>query len=205
MTMYDEERVVTLLRGIAVPAAPPDRLGQVSRRARAAETRRTSVAAAGTALVLVAGVGGAVSLHARSSDQVLTVADAARTTQDAGSARLTVRVAITGSTRPALAAGDLMTLSGPVDFRHQRYALTGTFGHVPFEVRSIGRDEWTRADLTGSFAAIAGGAGLSHKPWTHSIRRASTSLLDTVDPTALLDALTKRGVTLSRTTAGDRT
>lgn len=204
MTMYDNDRVVTLLRDIDVPAAPPDRLGQVSRRARAHETRRSSLVAGSMALVLVAGIVGAVSLHGRSNEQVLTVADAARTTQQAGSARLTLRLAIIRSTQAGLPVGDLMTLSGPVDFRHQRYVLKGTFGHAPFEVRGIGKDEWTKADLTGSFAAIAG-VGRPLTPWTHSLRKASTSPLETVDPTELLEVLTKQGTTLSTSSSGDHT
>jgi hypothetical protein len=37
MTVHDDERLVTLLRDIDLPAAPVDRLGDVTRRARAAE------------------------------------------------------------------------------------------------------------------------------------------------------------------------
>jgi len=205
MTMYDDDRVVALLRDIDVPTAPPDRLGQVSRRARAHETRRSSLVAGSMALVLVGGIIGAVSLHGRSNEQVLTVADAARATQNAGSARLTLRISVTRSTNPLLPVGDLMRLSGPVDFRHLRYQLTGTFQKSAIEVRGIDRDEWTKADLSGSFLAIAGAAGASQKPWTHSIRKTTGSVLETVDPTELLDALTTKGTTLRRTTDGDRT
>jgi hypothetical protein len=207
MTRYDDERVVTLLRDIDLPGPPADRLGAVTRRARAAESRRLSLLAGAMSVVLIGGLAGAVSLRSRPAEQVLTVADSARTTQDAGSARLSLRITVVRSAQALVPVGDLMTLSGPVDFRHNRYALTGAFQKTKAEVRGIGKDQWVHISLAAALPGFPVGGSLSTKPWIHSVTSSTSpaSVLQTMDPSSLLDALTTKGTTVSRRTNGDRT
>lgn len=186
MTVYEDERVVTLLREVELPASPPDRVVSVSRRARAAESRRLSLLASAMSIVLVAGIVGAVSLHGRSNEQVLTVASAAKATIDTGSARVTLTIQIAGST---------FTLHGPVDFAHSSYLLTGSFGGAPMEMRGIGRDRWTKG----------GGLAFGGKPWVHSTESVPTQLSSTTQPVVLLQNLMEKGKQLSSHRDGDRT
>ena len=197
MTMYDDSRVVTLLREIEPPAGPPDRLGEVTRRARRSESKRATALAGLMAVVLAAGVISAVNLGERGTTEVLSVAGAAKATTEAGSARLTLRTTLTGSTRPELPDGELIRLSGPVDFRKNRFRLVGTFMQKPWELRGIGRDTWMKADFAGAFA---GG-----KPWSHSRDVIGVKGFGAAEPTRLLAELTKKGRELSRKQVGDRT
>jgi hypothetical protein len=197
MTMYDDSRVVTLLREIEPPVGPPDRLSEVTRRARRSESKRASALAGVMAVVLAAGVISAVNLGNRGTTEVLSVAGAAKATTAAGSARLTLRITLSGSTRPELPDGDLMTLSGPIDFRKNRYRLVGAFTKQPWELRGIGRDTWMKSDFYG---ALGGG-----KPWTHSRDDMGVKGFGAAEPTRLLAELTKKGRELSRKQVGDRT
>ncbi|MCW2571918.1 MAG: hypothetical protein JWO88_1976 [Frankiales bacterium] len=201
MTMYDDDRVVTLLREVDLPLSPPDRLGQVTRRARGLESRRMSALAGVMALVLAAGVVSALSVHNRSGTDQLTVAAAARATQDAGSARVTIRVTLAKSASPLLPDGELLSMSGPVDFRQQKLAFKGSFSKAPIEMRAIGKDRWIKSPE----ALLPGGAPA--KPWVHSVEVASKGAADfaSMDPARLLDVLTSKGTVVSRTQDGDRT
>ena len=188
---YDESHVVTLLREVEPPAAPPDRLREVTRRARAREARRATALATALGLVLVGGIAGAVSLAGKADREVLTVAQAAQTTAETGSARVTVSIDVPMGG---------FTLSGPVDFRDGRYALKGTFAGGTFEMRGIGKDRWTKAP--GFVAEVAG------KPWLHSTEDQPVNGPDSIagaEPTKLLASLTREGKQLSRRQAGDRT
>jgi hypothetical protein len=201
MTMYDDNRVVTLLREIDPPLSPPDRLQDVRRRARRGESRRATALAGVMAVVLAAGVIAAVQLPGRGTE-VLSVAGAARATKATGSAVVTFRATVTHSTQAALPDGDLFTLSGPVDFKRARFAFTGSFGGQKLEMRGIGKDRWNKSDLTTLIP------GVSHKPWVHSVDTAPVSGLNGVgnaDPGELLDALISKGTVLSSRQLGDGT
>jgi hypothetical protein len=211
MTMYDENRVVTLLREIDPPMPPPDRLLQVTRQARRHESRRASALAGVMALVLAAGVVSALRLDTRGGAEVLSVASAARATTAAGSARVSMAVDITKSANPALPAGPLMTMTGLLDFDHNRWAMTGTFGaggsafggSRRFEMRAIGSDRWIKYAEPLPF-------GEAGKPWIHTVEKqqgTATFAADaqSADPDRLLEVLTSKGTTLSQVQAGDRT
>jgi hypothetical protein len=200
MTMYDEDRLVTLLRDVDLPQAPPGRLMEVTRRARRNDSRRASVLATVMAVVMLAGVVSALSLQDRSDVQELTVADAARATQDMGSARVTVRVVLTRSASAFLPVGELIAMTGPVDFRHQKLALKGTFSRAPIEMRALGQDRWIKSP-----ESTLGSTG--SKPWVHSVESASKGASDfaNMDPSRLLEVLTAEGSVVSRTRDGDRT
>jgi hypothetical protein len=203
MTTYDDNRVVTLLREIEPPAAAPDRLVRVTRRARRTESRRATVLAGVMAVVLVAGVTSALSLRDTDPTEQLSVADAARATQDAGSARVTIRVVLSDSASAFLPDGELMKLTGPVDFRHQRLDLRGTFTKAPIEMRAIGKDRWTKSDVS-----VLPGAAAStpSKPWVHSVETGEKVASDfaSMDPGRLLDVLTSQGTVVSTRQQGDR-
>ena len=208
MTRYDDDRVITLLREVEAPPAPADRLQQVTRRARAAESRRMTALACVLGLVMAGGVAGAVSLAGEGSQQVLTVADSARATQSEGSARITMRTELKDSKVTQLADGMLMTLSGPIDFERDRFVLRGDFNGLQLEVRGIGRDRWTR--VTGSFqnSGFPAGAGLpGSSRWQHHREDGASAAgeFDALDPSALLRKLAASGTTLSSRTVGDRT
>jgi hypothetical protein len=157
------------------------------------------------AVVLVAGVVSALSLRNRGDVQELTVADAVTSTQAAGSARMTMRLVVTRSSQALLPPGELMTLSGAIDFRHVRYTMKGTFNREPMELRGIGNDQWSRVELPAAFAAAG---STPAKPWIHTTRVAPKAALDDIskiDPSTLLDLLTSKGTTVSSSSSGDRT
>jgi hypothetical protein len=201
MTMYDDDRVVALLREVDLPLSPPDRLGEVRRRARGHDSRRMTALAGLMALVLVAGVVSALSLHTRGGTEQLTVADAANATAAARTARVTIKLSFSGPSAAAL-GGDQYTLSGPVDFQGRRFALKGSFGGRSFEMRGIGKDRWTTPlGLVGKTQP-----GLAGKEWLHGTGP-STGFggFDQIDPTKLLDVLTKNATQESSKVVGDRT
>jgi hypothetical protein len=205
MTLYDEDRVVTLLREIEVPLGAPDRLGVVRRRARRQESRRLTALAGVLAVLLGAGVVSALSFDDQDGVEQLSVADAARTTRAAGTARMTMHVTVTKSSQPGFPTGDVISVSGPVDFRARRYLLKGSLMHRRVEIRGIDTDEWTKVDLTGTVLGIAGEA--PSKPWVHTSQNTSEGSLNDLgelEPTHLLEALTTKGTTLSTSTTGDR-
>jgi hypothetical protein len=195
MTMYDDERVVTLLREVDLPPAPADRLTQVGRRVRARESRLMSGLAGVLALVLVGGVFGAASLRGDDDDsQVLTVAGAAESTAEAGTARVTIRIDLAGLEAGLPAGAGFLPkdphLTGLVDFVHERFTLRGNITGLQMEQRGIGKDRWER---------ISGGK------WEHTTDTSSDGGFDEIDPSRLLSELTSRGKTLSTTRRGDRT
>jgi hypothetical protein len=194
MTMYDDNRVVTLLREIDPPLSPPDRLQDVRRRARRGESRRASALAGVMAVVLAAGVIAAVQLPGRGTE-VLTVAGAAQTTTDAGSARVTIHLDLVGlqAGLPADVQTELpksMQMSGAVDFVHRRFVMRGSFSGEPFEQRGIGADRWDRTN---------------DGRWEHSTDSGPGNDFDLIDPSRLLSKLTSGGETLSTSRKGDRT
>jgi hypothetical protein len=194
MTRYDDDRVVTLLREVELPAAPPDRLTQVGRRARARESRLMSGLAGVLALVLAGGAVGVASLRGDDKGQdALTVASAAQSTADAGSARVTIRLDMRGL-QASLPAGVALPkdphLSGVVDFAHRRFALRGNLTGIQMEQRGIGQDRWER---------------IGNGTWEHSTETSSDDSFDQVDPSRLLAKLTSKGKTLSTERHGDRT
>jgi hypothetical protein len=203
MTRYDDERVVTLLRDIDLPTPPVDRLGAVSRRARAAEGRRLSLLAGAMALVLVAGIAGAVALRGRPELQQLSVADAAKATQATGSARLTMQMSVKGAAKELqIPSGGLLSLTGLADFQHGRYVLRGTNGGMVVELRVIGADHWMKVPAAAGFGNVGG------KPWIHSTEkqpRNSDGIFGSLDPAVVLDALKAHGTVLSTSQVGDRT
>ncbi|MBK5307747.1 MAG: hypothetical protein JJD92_13760 [Frankiaceae bacterium] len=202
MSMYGDDRVVTLLREMDLPPAPPDRLGQVTRRARRGESRRASALAGVMAVVLFAGVVSAVSLHNRSSSEVLTVAEAVNATQATGSARMTMRVTITNSPQPnVFKGGKVFDVTGLADFVHQRYVLTGTSAGQSIETRIIGKDRWTKIPTPVGFGDVGG------KPWLHTVEKSSESaagVFNDPDPRVLLEALTEQGTVVNTKQVGDR-
>ena len=193
MTRYDDDRVVTLLREVDLPAAPADRLTQVGRRARARESRMMTGLAGVLAIVLVGGVLGVTSLRdSPAGGDALTVAGAVDSTTDAGTARVTIRIDFSGLEASMPAGMELPRdphLSGLVDFVHQRFVLRGNLTGQATEQRGIGRDRWDRV-----------GAGR----WEHSTDPSSGDF-DDVDPSTLLSKLTTSGKTLSTSRKGDRT
>lgn len=203
MTMYDDERLVTLLREVDLPPTPPDRLTEVTRRARRGESRRASVLATVLAVVMVAGVMSALSLRNRSDVQELTVADAVRTTEAAGSARLTMQMTLSNSANNSLLPdGEFMTMSGLADFVNGRYVLKGTGNGQSMEMRIIGKDRWMRVPIPVSFGGVAG------KPWLHSVETTSQgadAAFSSVDPTVVMKALATKGTVVSTKLVGDRT
>ncbi|MDT7537599.1 MAG: hypothetical protein QOI82_1184 [Actinomycetota bacterium] len=210
MTMYDDSRVVTLLREIDPPLSPPDRLIEVRRRARRGESRRATALASVMALVLAAGVVSVINLGGRGKTETLSVAGAANATTAAGSARVTVRAAVTKATQTAIPVGELMVLSGPVDFTHEKFVLKGTFNGVGgIEERGIGKDRWTKYDLSKSpGAGLMAGLLPNRKPWTHYTDNTAAGDLASIgnsDPTTLLTALKSKGDVLSTSQVGDRT
>jgi hypothetical protein len=193
MTMYDDDRVVTLLREVDLPLSPPDRLGQVTRRARGLESRRATALAGVMAVVLVAGVVSAINLGHRGSTEVLTVADAADATTAARTARVTMVISLSGAAAAAVPGGNY-TLSGPVDFAHQRYSLKGRLAGTDFELRAIGKDRWTTQ------------LGIPGKKWLHMTDETQAAgSLDQLDPSQLLHVLKRRGRELSRKVVDGRT
>jgi hypothetical protein len=186
MTMYDDDRVVTLLREVDLPLSPPDRLGEVRRRARGHDSRRAGLVAGLMAVVLAAGVVSAINLGHRGNTDVLTVAGAVRATMDTGSARVTFEIEITGGS---------FTLGGPVDFAHNRYRLVGSIGGFPIEMRGIGMDRWTKG----------GGLAAGAKSWVHSTESAPERLASTTQPVVLLRSLVDKGKQLSSRRDGERT
>jgi hypothetical protein len=210
MTMYDDSRVVTLLREIDPPFSPPDRLIEVRRRARREESRRATALACVMALVLAAGVVSVINLGGRGRTETHSVAGAANATAAAGSARVTFRAVVTKATQTAIPAGELMVLSGPVDFTHEKFVLKGTFNGVGgIEERGIGKDRWTKYDLSKS-----AGSGLAaellpnRKPWTHytdNTPPADLAGFGNGDPTTLLTTLKSKGEVVSSSEVGDRT
>jgi hypothetical protein len=192
MTMYDDSRVVTLLREIDPPLGPPDRLQEVRRRAHRQESRRTTALAGVLAVVLGAGVLSAFHFGDRGGTQILTVAGAADATAAARTARVTMRLTFAGADAAALGTGSY-TLSGPVDFEHQRFSLKGTLAGQGFELRGIGKDQWTTQ------------LGITGKKWTHSTDDDRGRGFEQIDPARLLDLLTSKGEQVSRKVVGDRT
>jgi hypothetical protein len=192
MTMYDDSRVVTLLREVDLPTAPPDRLGLVTRRARRHESRRATAMAGVMAVVLVAGVVSALQLGHRGNTETLTVAGAAHATAAAHTARVTMALSFTGSAAAGLADSSYI-LSGPVDFEHQRFALKGKLGGQAVELRGIGKDRWTTQ------------LGIAGKKWSHTTDDTKGGGFEQVDPARLLDVLTSKGKQVSRQVVGDRT
>jgi hypothetical protein len=194
MTMYDDNRVVTLLRDIEPPLSDPDRFVHVSRRARRSESRRASALAGVMAVVLMAGVVSALSLHDRDGTEVLSVADAAAATSAARTARVTLDVSFSGAGAEAAAlAGGPASWSGPVDFERHRFALKGRFGGTDSEMRGIGNDRWVLQP------------GLPGKKWVHSTESEGDTGFEQIDPAKLLGVLTSKGTELSRKVDGDRT
>jgi hypothetical protein len=199
---YGENRVVTLLREIDPPMAPPDRLSEVTRRARRGESRRASAVAGLMAVVLATGVVSAVHLTGHGNTETLSVAGAAKATKATGSAVITMRFTVTHAIQPGLPDGDLFALKGPADFKHERFAFKGAFGGQPVEMRGIGKDRWTKQ------AFVSPVAGTESKSWIHSVDTAPVTGLSAVgdaDPGELLDALTSKGTVISTRTVGDRT
>jgi hypothetical protein len=204
MTMYDDSRVVTLLREIEPPMGPADRLLDVRRRARRSESRRASALAGVMAVVMTAGVVSAISLGGRGNTETLSVAGAANATAAAGSAMFSMEMTVTKSANPSLAVGPLMTLKGPGRFDGSRFSLVGTFMKQPLELRGIGKDRWFKTVLPAGFGTS------QQKPWTHSVEtgKPSTTVLgdfNSADPTELLDVLKSKGETVSQVQVGDRT
>jgi hypothetical protein len=193
MTMYDDSRVVTLLREIDTPLGPPDRLRAVQQRARRQESRRASALATVMAVVLIAGVVSALNLGDRSKTEVLTVAGAANATVDAGTARVTMKLTFSGPAATSFGGSGGYTLSGPVDFRHQRFAMKGRFMGETLELRGIGRDRWTSQ------------SGIPGRKWSHTTDRSKGNGFEQVDPARLLSVLTSKGEQVSRKQVGDRT
>ena len=152
----------------------------------ASGSRRWATAVAvGLAVVLAGGAVAAVRLADRNQD-VLTVAQAARTTTATGSARVTVRI-----------AGEVgFQLSGPVDFARDRYALSGTIGGRAYEMRGIGPEQWTRQEL-----------GPTGDTWIHMSLPESYRAdgMTGAEPSRMLELLTREGEQLSRRIEGDRT
>jgi hypothetical protein len=134
----------------------------------------------------------ALHLGDRSDVQELTVADAANATTAARTARVTMELSFTGS-EAAAPGGDSATLSGPVDFERQRFALKGKLSGQSFELRGIGKNRWTTQ------------LGIPGKKWTHSTDQTKSGGFEQVDPARLLDLLTSKGEQVSRTVVGDRT
>jgi hypothetical protein len=206
MTMYDDSRVVTLLREIDPPAAPVDRLGRVRSRARRGESRRAAALAAAMAVVLAAGLVSAISLGHRDGNEVLSVAGAARATTATGSARVTIEATITSSSLPNVPSGPLMKLTGLIDFRHNAFDVTGTLGGQALgtagsvEERGIGADRWSKQ--SNPF-------GADGKPWVHSVEKPTgvgfAGGAQSADPAKLLDYLESKGTVVSRSTVGDIT
>jgi hypothetical protein len=203
---YDDDRVVTLLRDVDLPPAPPDRLGQVTQRARTRDTRHLSAVAAVMAVVLTAGVASAIALRGHSTTEQLTVAGAVQATQDTGSARITMHVDVTHSTNPSFPNGRIFDITGLVDFHHNAFEMKGTFDGASmgmtstFEERVIGRDHWRKESFN-----VGSNSG---KPWVHSMVTTSGGALAdarTADPSQMLNLLTSKGTVLSRTTDGDGT
>ena len=194
MTQYDDTRVITLLREVPLPPAPPDRLTQVGRRARAHESRAMTGVAGALALVLVAGLFGLSSLRGDDAGrQVLTVAGAAQATTDAGSARITMRMTFDGLPVPeGTPSSSLVTLTGVVDFVREAMLLRGSIAGQTVEIRALGKDSWQRT------------VGRSDAKWEHSTTENDDEFAR-IDPTTLLTALTAAGETLGTTRQGDRT
>ncbi|MCU1592009.1 MAG: hypothetical protein JWP11_3265 [Frankiales bacterium] len=193
MTMYDDDRVVTLLREVDLPLSPPDRLGAVTRRARRYESRRMSALAGVMAVVLTAGLVSALSLHNRGGDEQLSVAAAASATRAARTARLTMEIRLSGKDAVGIPGGKY-TVSGPVDFEHQRFALKGQIMGQDYETRGIGKDTWIRSP------------GIPGKTWLHvSQDSAAASEFQRIDPNSLLALLTKNATEQTSTQVGDRT
>jgi hypothetical protein len=209
MTMYDDSRVVTLLREIDPPLSPPDRLIEVRRRARRGESRRATALACVLALVLAGGVVSVINLGGRGKTETLSVAGAANATTAAGSARVTFRAVVTKASQTAIPVGELMVLSGPVDFAREKFVLKGTFNGVGgIEERGIGKDRWTKYDMSKSPGAGLAAGVLPNAPWTHYRDNTPASDLAGVangDPTTLLTALKSHGQVLSTSAVGDRT
>ena len=203
MTMYDEDRVVTLLREVDLPQAPADRLGQVTRRARRSESRHATALVAVMAVVLGAGVLSAVSLRDRGNSEVLTVAGAANATSAAGSARMTMEFEFDAKTQQQ--AGfptGAYRVSGPVDFVNKRAALKGTTLGQQVEIRIIGKDRWMKVPTP------VGSGGIGGKPWLHSVESATdrgSALSDFPDPTEMLEQLKAEGTVLSTRQIDDGT
>ena len=196
MTMYDDSRVVTLLREIEPPLAPPNRLGEVRRRARRAESRRASVLAGVMAVVLASGVVSALSLRDAGTTETLTVAGAAKATAQARTARMTMEIRFSGQAASSGLAGTYK-ISGLIDFEKRRYALKGSYLSQAYETRGIGKDVWVKQPT------------LPGKSWLHmtdtSSSTGSSSSFTSFDPAEMLDALTKQAVTQSSHREGDRT
>ena len=194
MTMYDDNRVVTLLRDIEPPLAPPDRLTAVTRRARRTESRRASVLAGVMAVVMVAGVASALSLRNRETTEQLTVAGATEATAAARTARMTMEIRFRGGA--AASSIGTYTISGLIDFEKRRYALKGSTGSQSFETRGIGKDVWVKQP------------GLPGKPWLHTTDTTETSGTAAgftgFDPADMLEALTKQAVDQNSHQEGDR-
>ena len=195
MSPYDDTRVITLLREVELPPAPPDRLTQVGRRARAQESQAMTGLAGLLAVVLVGAVLAVGSLRGDDAGrQVLTVAGAAQATTDAGSARITMRMTFEGLPVPdGMASSQQVALTGQLDFVRKAMVLRGSLAGQRVEIRAIGKDTWQR---TG---------GQPDAKWEHSTTDASDDEFARLDPATLLSSLSAAGKTVSTTRKGDRT
>ena len=169
-----------------------DEIGTAATRAsQRSGSGGVAVVATGLAVVLLGGVLSA-GLMPEPREDVLTVAQAAQTTAATGSARVTIRTVLGGS------PPETFEMSGPVDFARNRYSLTGTFGGGSFEMRGIGREQWTKQDALG---------GVAGKPWVHMTLPESgeqPGFVSGAEPSRMLELLTREGRQVSRRTVGDR-
>lgn len=183
----NDDQVLALLRDVALPPDPADRLSGVRDRARRHRTQRTSAVATALAAVMVAGVVSAVTVD--TTDDAVRLVDVARTTEEAGSFRVVVDLDPGVDTLGGLAGGTVIRTYGDVDVARERAVyrteIVGPGGTVlggagmasalRSETRVIGDDVWVKQDLAAAIPSLGGVTGaqreqldrLRAKPWLH--------------------------------------